>query len=321
MPVAVLKHHFCRRGSTGPKAHAHAAYLSGTKLNDGKGKTADFRPKGGILHAELWVPEDAPQWAKDRGELWRNLEGREDKSTRPSNAILAHKFIGALPHELSFEENVRFVKDYIREQFTRRGYAADWAIHAPDPGSDSRNYHVHIMVPLRKFEHGTWAKKKDRYPKNSPALSLFIKEKQQAFFDLQNRYLEKNNIDAYIHRKNGRWTVTYEPMPSEANTTLASMHAQRPPYITKPIIRPSLPATKNSRVGMAALFNLASREVTSQPKQNINHSFKLSSGTNGWPPQAIADWASWGHRETIRFFRLWPELASGNSMAMGGISP
>ncbi|MDR3449210.1 MAG: MobA/MobL family protein [Alphaproteobacteria bacterium] len=207
MPIPLLKHHFCRRHNAGPKAHAHAAYLSGTKLDDGYGTTADFTPKGGILHAELWVPESAPKWAKDRGELWRRLEEREDLSTRPSQAILAHKFIGALPHELTFEENIRYVKDYVREQFTRRGYAADWAIHAPDPGSDSRNYHVHIMVPLRRFENGTWAKTKDRFPTNSPALSHFIQEKQGAFFELQNRYLRKNGIDARIIRQNGKWTV------------------------------------------------------------------------------------------------------------------
>lgn len=303
LPVALLKHSFLRRSAGVPKSHAHAAYISGTKLDDGRGNTADFTPKGGILHAEVWAPGGAPAWAKDRGQLWRSLEAREDKTTRRANAILAHKFIGALPHELSFEENVRFIKDFVREQFTRRGYAADWAIHAPDPGSDDRNYHVHIMVPLRKIENGGWARTKDRFPKNSPALSLFIKEKQQAFFELQNRYLRKNGIKAHIVRQNGKWTTVQGlapalPMPSVAHAAARARHPG----------------------GSASGQSLREIIQNSTGRQD-QRSFSLTTvfSTKGWPPNAIADWEAWGERQPVRFFAKWPELS--NDAPSGGHSP
>jgi hypothetical protein len=317
MVVPLLKHHFCRRGDTGPKAHAHAAYLSGTKLNGKNGRTADFTPKGGIRHAELWVPNDAPSWAKDRGELWRRLEEREDKSTRPDRAIVAHKFIGALPHELSLEENIRLVKDFVREQFTRKGYAADWAIHAPDPGSDSRNYHVHIMVPLRKFENGNWAKLKDRFPKNSPALSQYIKGKQEAFFELQNRYLKKNGHEARIERINGKWSVANGPTsPYGRSPTRTShpTHAQKPGYVAQPKIRPSQAPTlgggSEGGTSLRQILSQAAKKAVEQSNANAPKSIPNVS-TGGWPPAAIRDWNDWGHKDPARFFAIWPELGRG----------
>jgi len=29
----------------------------------------------------------------------------------------------------------------------------------------------------------------------------------------------------------------------------------------------------------------------------------------GWPPAAVLDWEIWGHKNIIRFFKLWPELS------------
>lgn len=346
MAVPVLKHHFCRRGDgksksgSGPKAHAHAAYVSGTKLDDGHGNTADFTPKGGILHAALWVPAGSPDWAKDRGQLWRSLEAREDKTTRHAIAILAHKFIGALPCELSLEENIRYAKDFVREQFTRKGYAADWAIHAPDPGSDDRNFHLHIMVPLRKLENGDWAKTKDRFPQNSPALSQYIRGKQEAFFEMQNRYLKKNGIHVHIRRQNGKWTVVKGPMPAAmesasrptgnrastfTGTVMAAMHGGNG-FVMQPVARPSQAAMQGgsgisggiSETPVKTMHRAALNLTIPSRLSTGNANFKTNSGTKGWPPAALADWAAWGHKAPARFFQLWPELASGNVTPAGG---
>ncbi|MFY9287932.1 MAG: MobA/MobL family protein [Alphaproteobacteria bacterium] len=317
MPVALLKHHFLRRDGTGPKAHAHAAYLSGTKLDDGYGHTADFTPKGGILHAELWVPKDAPVWAKDRGQLWKRLEAREDKTTRKAKAILAHKFIGALPHELSIDENILFIKDFIREQFTRKGYAADWAIHAPDPGSDSRNFHVHVMVPLRKFENGDWARTKDRFPKNSPALSLYIKEKQGAFFHLQNRYLKKNGFSPQITRSDGKWIIVEQRGVTISTVPIAyaALPAQQAEVRTSSPVTTSQPAPSFGG-GKEAQDQ---RKILGRYTQLIHQQRMINPSTKGWPPGAIRDWELWGKRNPPKFFALWPECVTGNPSPTGGV--
>lgn len=63
--------------------------------------------------------------------------------------------------------------------------------------------------------------------------------------------------------------------------------------------------------------NAGTRNVSAS--RNSNPAIKASS-SKGWPPQALADWAAWGSKDTARFFALWSELAEGNS-SLGGPAP
>lgn len=321
MPVPLFKHSFLRRANGQPKAHAHAAYLSGTRLADGFGAVADFTAKGGVCHAELSVPADTLAWVRNRGELWRRLEARESRTTRPGQAILAHKFIGALPHELTLQENLHFVRAFVQEQFMRHGYAADWAIHLPDRGGDQRNYHVHIMVPLRRFEGADWARTKDRFPRNTPALSHFIRAKQAAYFELQNHYLAKNGVNAAFVNESGRWRVVSAqepvrstwlharnhfaaaPMPSPGGTgRWLVLGGQAAPSTSK--------VTHHDAITPQAAMRTAARELlcathTALDPQTARRRHSL---TNSWPEKAIRDWRDWGHKAPAAFFAAWPQL-------------
>jgi hypothetical protein len=39
--------------------------------------------------------------------------------------------------------------------------------------------------------------------------------------------------------------------------------------------------------------------------------------TKGWPEAAIIDWETWGHKDPVRFFRLWSELAPSSFSPSG----
>ena len=268
--------------------------------------------------------------------MWRRLEARESQTTRPTNAILAHKFIGALPCELSLEENIRYVKDFIREQFTRKGYAADWAIHAPDSGN-GKNYHVHIMVALRRFQNGAWAPTKDRFPKNGPFLSAYIKEKQEAFFNLQNRYLRKNNVKAHITKRNGKWTVvnalapvpahnawgaeygdadgssgTFNPQATSSGFTSDKGHPDQANQFGAILVgttRPPRSLTRHGGSWKPSIRHQATRaaaEITRRPKTYA----ALATPHTGvpWPLEATKDWAEWGHANEPAFYAKWSQL-------------
>jgi hypothetical protein len=189
MAIYHFTHNFVRR-SNGSSVISKAAYNSGKKLENNQGSTeySDYTRKGGVLYDEITLPTATPSWANDRGELWRRLEAREDKSTRRDTAILAHSFDAALPHELSLEQNIFLAKDFVREQFTRKGYAVDWSIHAADPRGDSRNIHLHILVPLRKIEGESFGKK-DRYTRSQ--LSKQLKSWRSSWRILVNRHLKR----------------------------------------------------------------------------------------------------------------------------------
>ena len=66
--------------SNGQSAVACAAYRSGTRLLDERtGEQKDYRRKGGVEHSEILTPEDAPEWAQDREQLW-NRAGPDDRA-------------------------------------------------------------------------------------------------------------------------------------------------------------------------------------------------------------------------------------------------
>jgi ATP-dependent exoDNAse (exonuclease V) alpha subunit len=56
----------------------------------------------------------------------------------------AKEFIIALPVELSREQNIALMRQFVFEQVLARGQVADWVYH-DEPG----NPHVHLMTTLR----------------------------------------------------------------------------------------------------------------------------------------------------------------------------
>ena len=138
--------------SAGRSVVAAAAYRAGEKIGDDRlGVVWDFTAKRGVLHTEIVAPDGAPEWVKDRGELWNAAERAEDKSTRRSSAATGRDIILALPHELTHEQRVETVREYATWLTQRYGVAVDFAIHAPDRHSDDRNYHAHLLMTTRRI--------------------------------------------------------------------------------------------------------------------------------------------------------------------------
>jgi len=176
----------------GQSAIAAAAYRSGEKLRDelaGEDKHYTARSQR-IQFTGVFAPKDAPEWAHDRNALWNAVEQREThgQGVKPDKAQLAREIEIALPHELTDQQREWLVKDFVREEFTRKGFAADVAIHAPDRDSDARNYHAHIMVALRTIDADGFSPTKDR-SQNSTAQ---LKEWREDWEQLCNRHLERH---------------------------------------------------------------------------------------------------------------------------------
>ena len=145
----------------GKSAVASAAYISCEKItNEWDGITHDYRNKKGLLHSEIFLPENIPINLKDRTTLWNSVELNE----KAINAQLARNFIIALPKELSLEENKKLITEFIQENFVSKGMIADLAIHN-ESSEGNNNIHAHIMTTVRPInENGEWqAKSKKEY--------------------------------------------------------------------------------------------------------------------------------------------------------------
>lgn len=146
----------------GRSAVLSAAYRHCARMSyEIEARTVDYSNKRNLVHEELLLPPDAPKWAlaliADRSvagateAFWNRVEAFEKRE----DAQFAKEFIIALPIELSTEQNVALMRQFVFEQVLARGQVADWVYH-DEPG----NPHVHLMTTLRPLtQKGFGAKK------------------------------------------------------------------------------------------------------------------------------------------------------------------
>jgi len=149
------------RGS-GRSAVLSAAYRHCAKMDyEREARTIDYTRKQGLLHEEFAIPADAPEWLRsmiaDRSvsgaseAFWNKVEDFEKRS----DAQLAKDVTIALPIELTAEQNIALVRDFVEQHITAKGMVADWVYHDA-PG----NPHVHLMTTLRPLTTDGFGAKK-----------------------------------------------------------------------------------------------------------------------------------------------------------------
>ena len=155
MAIYHLETKVVSRGA-GRSAVAASAYLSCSRLyNDYDGIQHDYTKKQGLAWQEVFLPEYAPQEWRDREKLWNAVE--EVETAKDSR--LAREFVVALPIELSREEQIELLQEFIREQLVSDGMCANAAIH----DTDGHNPHAHILLTVRPLdEKGKWQYKTEK---------------------------------------------------------------------------------------------------------------------------------------------------------------
>lgn len=157
----------------GRSAVGASAYRAGEKItNEYDGITHDYTNKKGIEYTEVILPENAPKAFKDRKILWNEVE----KIEKSSKAQLSREVEIALPKELSLEENINLLKEYVLENFVKSGMCADIAVHDKKDG----NPHAHIMLTMRPIqENGEWGgKSKKEYTLDKDGKKIYDKKKK-----------------------------------------------------------------------------------------------------------------------------------------------
>lgn len=144
--------------SQGRAICAAAAYRSGEKIHDEHyGKTFDYTPRTSIHATEIRAPAHAPDWMKDRSQLWNGVEAFETRK----NSQLAREFEVSVPHELTAEQRKQAVRQFVDLELVSRGMVADVAYH-DFTGKHSHNPHAHILVTMREIDGDSFARKKNR---------------------------------------------------------------------------------------------------------------------------------------------------------------
>jgi len=173
-------------GRTGVGA---AAYRSGEELkNEVDGLTHDYTRKRGIEYTEIMLCNNAPQEYQDRETFWNAVEKSERQNVNRTyqkenkdgeikeetrGARIAREIEIALPLELSRQEQIKLVQDYVKDNFVDKGMCADIAIHKGHTHKADKQYknddeikkdnpHAHILLTMRPIdENGKWGSKSE----------------------------------------------------------------------------------------------------------------------------------------------------------------
>jgi len=204
----------------GRSSVAAAAYRAGERLhNNYDGQTHDFTRKKGIIHKEIMLPENAPVQFLDREALWNAIEAVEKRK----DARTAREIELALPLELSLDEQVELVREYVTANFLSENMCADICIHdgKHEHRKDMRNIeaehdniitpdnpHAHILLTDRPIgKDGQFIKKNPEWNKKE---RLILWRKNWA--DAQNREFERRSLDIRVsHESNIARGIDREP--------------------------------------------------------------------------------------------------------------
>ena len=230
----------CKGGSAvRAAAYRHAVRMVSYTFTE----TTSFTHKAqAMVHAEVALPEDAPEWAEnafghaafadalrlvradvqaqgsDMSEaamqraamarvserLWNAVEQGEIRLNRiPTRAQYARSLIVALPRELDAQAQIALMQGYVRVSFSDRGMVADWVIHDKSDG----NPHAHIMLTTRDLGAADWGRKRRDWNARDVLADLRSDWAQHA-----NLALERAGFNERIdHRSNHARGIYLEP--------------------------------------------------------------------------------------------------------------
>ena len=137
--------------SNGSSAVAAAAYRAAERLQDERrGRAHDFTSKAGVIHSEVILPEGAPERWSDRQSLWNEVEAGEKRK----DAQLAREVEVSIPREMSREDGVRRVRDFVSREVVAHGMVADLNVHWDYALDGSPKPHAHVMLSMREITPG-----------------------------------------------------------------------------------------------------------------------------------------------------------------------
>lgn len=137
-------------------AIAASAYRSGAKMYDATtDKTYNYSNKKEVVYDAIMLPEYAPPKYQDKQTLWQTIQDNETAS----DARYCKDIMIAIPRNLTQEQRVELVNQFLFENFLTKGYICQISIHDKGDG----NPHAHILVSARPLDkNGQWTEIKSK---------------------------------------------------------------------------------------------------------------------------------------------------------------
>ena len=109
-----------------------------------------------VLARGLHVPQSIDRPDLTSESLWNAVKQREVRS----NSVEARQLVVGLPIGISREQQESIAGEIAAYLVQRYGVPVEWALHAPHPDGDPRNFHLHLVLGTRRVKpDGTFGPK------------------------------------------------------------------------------------------------------------------------------------------------------------------
>lgn len=201
-----------------------SAYRACERLCDNDGVIHDYSRKSDVVHTEIMTPDNAPAWCSDRSTLWNTVETFEKRK----DAQLAREVEVMLPRELTPEQRLDLVREFVGKEFISKGMIADIAIHCHKATDGKDHPHAHVLLTMRTLGgDGTFEAKKPREWNSKDTLNHWRK----SWAEHANKALEQHGHMSRIdHRTLTQQGKTHDPqlVRGKVGNTL---YKQQKPFI------------------------------------------------------------------------------------------
>ncbi|HBQ8820682.1 TPA: MobA/MobL family protein [Klebsiella pneumoniae] len=143
-----------------------------------------------LVYAEILRPKDIPACLHvPSAELWNIVEKKETRS----NSRTAKEFKITLPHELSNEQNIALMKDFLLNHFVDKGIICDFVLHND---KDNKNPHAHVMITTREITPNGFGKKVRSWDEEKT-----LHEWRKDWSKVQNRHLKNAGLKSRVSHR------------------------------------------------------------------------------------------------------------------------
>lgn len=143
-----------------------------------------------LVYAEILRPKNTPACLHVPSEvLWNIVEKKENRS----NSRTAKEFKITLPCDLSNEQNIELMKDFLLNHFVDKGIICDFVLHND---KDNKNPHAHVMITTREITPSGFGKKVREWDEEKT-----LHEWRKQWARVQNKHLKNAGLKSRVSHR------------------------------------------------------------------------------------------------------------------------
>ena len=174
--------------SVAKAAYRHRSVMIDNRTGEIHGEKSANRDD--LVYAEILRPKNTPDCLHVPSEvLWNIIEKKETRS----NSRTAKEFKITLPRDLSNEQNIELMKDFLLNHFVDKGIICDFVLHND---KDNKNPHAHVMITTREIKPDGFGKKVREWDEEKT-----LHEWRKDWAKVQNRHLKNAGLKSRVSHR------------------------------------------------------------------------------------------------------------------------